>query len=55
MPSWNARAPKLGEKAPDLQLVDQAGRPLALTSFARRRPLLVLIFGGPAGKLGALI
>jgi peroxiredoxin len=43
---WDARAPRVGEKAPDLELLDEAGRPVALSSVARRRPLVLIVFSG---------
>ena len=43
---------KLGEQAPDLDLLDEAGRPVALSSQAAGRPLLVLVFRGPDDEAG---
>jgi peroxiredoxin len=37
---------KIGEHAPDLDLLDEAGRPVVLSSLARG-PLVVLVFRGP--------
>ena len=31
----DGRAPKVGEKAPDLALLDEEGKPLALSELAR--------------------
>jgi peroxiredoxin len=39
---WDARAPALGEQAPDLTLLDEMGRQVSLSSLAG--PLLVLVF-----------
>jgi peroxiredoxin len=41
MHQWDSRSPKAGEKAPDLDLLDEAGRPVTLSQVARG-PLLVL-------------
>src|ERR1700693_1173275 len=46
MHAWDGRAPKVGEKAPDLSLLDQAGKPKALSSVGRGKPLVVLVFPG---------
>jgi len=43
---WDARAPKVGEKAPDLQLLDEAGRRVTLSSVAGRHPLVLIVFSG---------
>lgn len=43
---WEARAPKVGEKAPDLELLDQAGEPVTLSSVAGRHPLVLIAFSG---------
>lgn len=40
-------APKLGEQAPDLDLLDESGRPLTLASLARHGPLLLVVFSTP--------
>ena len=45
-------APKLGERAADLDLLDEAGKPVRLSSLARRGPLLVLVFRGPEDEAG---
>jgi len=46
MHAWDGRAPKVGEKAPDLSLLDAAGKPKPLSAVAGRRPLIVLVFAG---------
>ena len=46
MPAWDLRAPKVGEQATDLDLLDESGRPVHLSALARRSPILVLVFGG---------
>jgi peroxiredoxin len=46
MPAWDLRAPKVGEQATDLDLLDESGRPVQLSALARRSPILVLVFGG---------
>ncbi len=46
MTNWDPRAPKAGERAPDLELLDEAGRLVRLSDFARRKALLVLVFAG---------
>ena len=43
---WDPASPKVGEKLPDLELLDEAGRPLALSSLPGRGPLVILFFGG---------
>ena len=43
---WDARAPKTGEKAPDLELLDEAGKRIPLSSIAHRRALVVLLLSG---------
>jgi len=40
---WPPGAPKPGEQAADLDLLDEAGRPATLSSLAGGRPLLVLV------------
>jgi peroxiredoxin len=52
MPAWDGRAPKVGERAPDLQLFDEAGKRVLLSGLARSRPLVLLIFGGPQDARG---
>jgi peroxiredoxin len=52
MPQWDARAPKVGEQAADLELLDEAGRPVELSGIGRRAPLLVLVFSGLADAAG---
>lgn len=44
---WDPLAPKVGEQAADLDLLDEAGRPVVLSSLARG-PLVALVFRGPA-------
>src|SRR5437667_465112 len=46
MPAWDLRAPKAGEQATDLDLLDESGRPVQLSALARRSPILVPVFGG---------
>jgi peroxiredoxin len=46
MPQWDPRAPKVGEQAADLELLDEIGRPVELSLIGRGAPLLVLVFGG---------
>jgi peroxiredoxin len=44
--------PKAGDHVPDLDLLDEAGKPAKLSSLASRGPLLILAFAGaddPAG------
>lgn len=53
MTNWDPRAPKAGERAPDLELLDEAGRLVHLSDVARRKPLLVLIFAGIDDPEGA--
>lgn len=43
---------KVGERAPDLDLLDEAGRPQLLSSLARSGPLLVLVFPGVDDEQG---
>jgi peroxiredoxin len=44
--AWHPASPRVGEKLPDVELLDEAGRPLALSSLAGRGALLILFFGG---------
>src|SRR5437764_900758 len=44
--------PKTGDHVPDLDLLDEAGKPAKLSSVAGRSPLLLLAFGGPEDKAG---
>ena len=46
MPQWDLRAPKVGEQATDLDLLDESGRPVQLSAVARPSPLIVLAFAG---------
>src|SRR3954471_13852834 len=41
---WDGRAPKVGEKAPELDLLDPAAKPATLASIARGKPLVVIVF-----------
>jgi peroxiredoxin len=50
--NWDPRAPKTGEQATDLLLLDEAGKPAALSSVARGRPVLALVFRGPDDEEG---
>jgi len=49
---WPPGAPKPGEQAADLDLLDEAGRPATLSSLAGGRPLLVLVFRSPRDESG---
>jgi peroxiredoxin len=44
--------PKVGDHAPDLDLLDEAGRPVKLSSLAGRGPLLALAFPNPYDAAG---
>ena len=44
--------PKVGDHAPDLDLLDEAGRPVKLSSLAGRGPLVVLSFPNPDDMAG---
>jgi len=44
--------PKVGDHVPDLDLLDEAGKPAKLSSLAGRGPLLTLAFGGPRDEAG---
>lgn len=46
MQAWDPASPKVGDKLPDLELLDEAGRPLALSSLTARGSLLILFFTG---------
>lgn len=46
MQAWHPASPGVGDKLPDLELLDEAGRPLALSSLAGRGSLLILFFAG---------
>lgn len=52
MLSWDGRAPKTGEKALDLALVDQGGKRTTLSAIAARKPLILLVFGGLDDRAG---
>lgn len=39
---WDARTPKIGERAPDSALLDEAGKPVLLSRVADGRPLVLL-------------
>jgi peroxiredoxin len=52
MHAWDPGSPRVGEKLPDLELLDEAGRPLALSSLAQRGPLCILFFGGLGDREG---
>ncbi len=43
---------KVGEQAPDLDLLDEAGKPVVLSSLAGRGPLLLLVFRDPDDEAG---
>lgn len=49
---WDPKAPRPGEQAPDLDLLDESGRPLPLSSVSGAGPLLVLLFRGPNDESG---
>ncbi|MCA1829422.1 MAG: peroxiredoxin family protein [Myxococcales bacterium] len=44
--------PKVGDRVPDLDLLDEAGKPAKLSSLAGRGPLLTLSFSGPDDRAG---
>lgn len=50
--SWDPAAPKVGEQAFDLPLLDEAGKPAALSTLGRGGPLLALIFRDPYDEAG---
>ncbi|HET7787498.1 MAG TPA: redoxin domain-containing protein [Myxococcales bacterium] len=52
MQAWDPAAPGVGEKLPDLELLDEAGRPLALSSLPGRGALLILFFADPGDPQG---
>jgi peroxiredoxin len=52
MEQWDSRAPQTGKEAPDLQLLDEAGKPAQLSLLARGEPLLVLFFSGTSDEKG---
>lgn len=45
--AWDPVAPRVGQQAADLDLLDEAGRPVVLSSLASGGPLLVLVVRGP--------
>ena len=46
--AWDPVAPRVGQQAADLDLLDEAGRPVVLSSLASGDALLVLVMRGPA-------
>jgi peroxiredoxin len=52
MEQWDPRAPQTGNQAPELQLLDEAGKPTQLSSLARGEPLLMLCFAGTSDEKG---
>ena len=50
--SWEPAAPKPGDQAFDLLLLDEAGKPTEISSVARGSPLLALVFRGPDDEAG---
>jgi|SRR5690349_3497703 peroxiredoxin len=52
MQAWDPASPGVGDKLPDLELLDEAGRPLALSSLAGRGKLLILFFAGLSDREG---
>src|SRR5437763_1853746 len=44
--------PKVGDRVPDLDLLDEAGKPAKLSSLISRGPLLTLSFSGPHDGAG---
>lgn len=46
MEHWDPAAPKEGGQAPDLMLLDEAGKPLQLSQLTRGGPVLLLFFVG---------
>ena len=49
---WNPVAPRVGEQAFDLLLLDEAGKPAQISSLARGGTLLALVFRGPDDQAG---
>lgn len=49
---WEPAAPKVGAQAFDLLLLDEAGKPTEISSYARGGPLLALVFRGPDDEAG---
>jgi peroxiredoxin len=52
MEQWDPRAPQTGSQAPELHLLDEAGKPTQLSLLARGEPLLVLCFAGTSDEKG---
>jgi peroxiredoxin len=50
--NWDPRAPQTGTQAPDLQLLDEAGKPTQLSQLARGGPLLLLFFAATSDEAG---
>ncbi len=50
--SWDPVAPKPGDQAFDLLLLDETGKPVEISSLARGGPLLALVFRGPDDAAG---
>ncbi len=48
----DARAPRVGEKAPEPELADEAGRRSSFSSVGGGRPLVVIVFRGPRDAAG---
>jgi peroxiredoxin len=46
MQAWDPASPRVGDKLPDLELLDESGRPLSLSSLTKRGSLLILFFAG---------
>jgi peroxiredoxin len=50
--TWDPRAPQTGAQAPDLQLLDEAGKRARLSQLARGGPVLLLFFRGADDDAG---
>jgi peroxiredoxin len=50
--TWDPRAPQAGTQAPDLQLLDEAGKRARLSQLARGGPVLLLFFRGADDETG---
>src|SRR5579859_4529001 len=50
--SWDPGAPKVGEQAADLNLLDEEGRPVSISALVRGGPLLALVFPDPHDERG---
>ena len=48
---WDARTPKVGDRAPDCLLPDEAGRPTSLARVAAGRPLVLLFIRSHEGAV----